>query len=153
MCHGHSGCDSVASLGFASLAEANVHARVDSWFISIIVVGQDFLLELAFIVVVALGRRLEGQTGRKNRKQSFIKPLIMITLMWVFCFYLYVRHVMGQHFVCSWSTRAIIYKYQKLCFSVKTVVCISIIITFSLNVASLFMYYSLHGHFYCQSLI
>lgn len=43
--------------------------------------------------------------------------------MWVFCFYLYVRQVIGQHFVCSWSTRIIIYKYQKLWFSVKTVVC------------------------------
>lgn len=29
MCHGHSGRDPVASLGFASFAEADVHAGVD----------------------------------------------------------------------------------------------------------------------------
>lgn len=54
MCHCHCGRDSVASFGVANLAEANVHARVGHGFIGVIVVGQEILLELAFIIVVAL---------------------------------------------------------------------------------------------------
>lgn len=57
MCHCHGGCDPVASLGFASLAEADVHPGVGGRFIGIIVVGQEILLELTFIVVSTLWRR------------------------------------------------------------------------------------------------
>lgn len=72
MCHGHGGCDPVASLSFAGLAQANVHARVGGGFIGIIVVGQEILLELTFITIVALRSGREGQRERDNIQQTFI---------------------------------------------------------------------------------
>lgn len=57
VCHGHFGCDPVASFAFAHFTEADVHARVRSGLIGVVVVGQDILLELAFIVVVSLRGR------------------------------------------------------------------------------------------------
>lgn len=54
MCDAHCRRDSVASFGFAGLAEADVHARVGERFIGVVIVGEEILLELAFIAVVAL---------------------------------------------------------------------------------------------------
>lgn len=61
MCHCHSLCNPVAPLGFSSLAEANVHARIGSGFIDIVVVCQDVLHEFAFVAEVFLERENETQ--------------------------------------------------------------------------------------------
>lgn len=49
MCDGHGGGGLVASLNAAMLAEGNVEALVNKRLIGVVVVGQQSLLELAFI--------------------------------------------------------------------------------------------------------
>lgn len=54
MGHAHGGSDAVAPLGLSGLAEADVHARVGSRLVGVVVVGQKVLLEPAVFAVVAL---------------------------------------------------------------------------------------------------
>lgn len=73
VCHCHRLCNPVASLGFSSLAEADVHARIGSRFINIVVVRQEILQEFAFIAEVFLKRESETQ---EERDASVLKTFI-----------------------------------------------------------------------------
>lgn len=65
VCHCHRLCNPVASLGFPSLAEADVHAGVGGRFVNIVVVCQEILQECAFVAEVFLKREDEMKHRRR----------------------------------------------------------------------------------------
>lgn len=67
--HAHGGGDAVAPLSLPGLAEANVHARVGSRLVGVIVVGQKVLLEPAVFAV----KSLWTQTGFWDTKAFSFK--------------------------------------------------------------------------------
>lgn len=74
VCHCHRLCNPVASLGFPSLAEADVHAGIGGRFVNIVVVCQEILRERAFVAEVFLKR--EEETQEEMRDASVLKTFI-----------------------------------------------------------------------------